>query len=522
MPGQNLSPTQQRMLSIAVVRAITSIANNVSQAKVRLFTDTGREITGGRLYDLIHRPFPKTSWRKFCFDVMTFWNTYGEYFISPSDERVSELRLLHPNRIQVWEPRRPRSRGDVSQWKYSWSDGTQEYIRDDFVISDAMFNPDPSEPVRGLSPLETGAVQVSSSYYAGQYNRKFFENSAIPSHILALTGGIPRAQREELERKYFAEQGTYANAHKTFVVSGIEDAKFLSLEQPFQEGAFMEVQKWAYMQVGQLFGVPAVEMGIYDKTRFDTAAEERKQYVESTLAPQADRLSESLQIQLVDRYFAFSDYSTESVRLGSSLSEKFEKARAGRGIGSIVLLIDIDTLPIMGAVKAAQIENAMKFRDTLLMSPQEVADFFKIDIPGGREERQDVYAPQTHRNITHPEKNPDFYMQSHAMAQEAKPSPGSSGGDSAKPKLSADDRARLKALDRAVRELRRLTLESLFSTDAKMWELAVVAQAFGHRLACRVHYDVRQMQKRLRGDALRERIKTYFSEFDTRSHLGLN
>lgn len=517
-PSVELNATESRSLSIAVHRAVDSIARNISQAKMRLFNRNGREITGGPLFNLLSRPAPFTSWRKFCYDTVTFWNTYGEYFIAlpKGDVPPTWLRLLHPKRMSVHQPQRPNSRRDVTQWRYNWNDGTTEYIRDDMVVFDAMFNPDSGEPIRGLSPLTTGAVMVTSSYHASKYNANFFENSAIPSHILVVSGGVSRQVRQDLERRYLAEHGTYSNAHKTFVVSGVEDAKFLSLEQPFQEGAFMEVQKWADMKVGQLYGVPAIEMGFYDKTRFDTAAEERKLFAESTLAPQAERLSEAIQLQLIDPFFSMSDFTTEKpdkATMSKSLDAAFEKARFERNDPPIVCLIDIDTLPIMGAVKAAAIEQAMKFRDTLLMSPQEVADYFNIDIPDGREERKDIYAPQTHRNITHPEKNPDFYMQSHAMAQQEKQSPGSSGGDAAKP--SAEDRAKKRVANRYLRKLRGLTLATL--DEGRMWSLTEARLLAGddvdglHKLICRTYLRIGELMKQHKGEELKELVKDYFN-----------
>jgi HK97 family phage portal protein len=469
-----LSPTESAEVSIAVHRAVNSIAGNISQAEWRLYTRSGREITGGPLYDLLKRPGPRLSRRQMVYELVSWACIWGEFalWLSP---RLDYLLPLAPPKLQidVPTPGRVKNRNSVQQWRYSWCDGEQSLIPDQYLVFDATFNPNAHEPVRGLSPLTVGATQISAAHYATRYNQQFFENNAVPSHIIALAGGIGRANRQEIERKYQQEfSGWAGNAHKVMMISGVDEVKHIPIETSMKDAEFLELQKYTDAKVSQLYGVPPIEMNIYDKTRYDSAPMERQTYIESVLRPIMDRMAEVFQLQLIDPYFRFSETTTQKPKaldkpMSKRLSKAFEKARYEQGNPPIVLLIDSDTLPIMAQVKAAQIEQAQKFRDTAMMSATEIIDYFDLDVPH-REERDDIFVQNTYSNYTNPEKNPAYFMQQAAAAQESEHN--MAGGDGAGTNEKKPSNADKQLANKVLRKLRSLTFANW--DVRKMWTLA--------------------------------------------------
>lgn len=448
---RSLNPSQSFELCIAVQAAVRTIADNLAKAKRRVFTASGDEVVGGPAFEWVNRPNEYSDGSKFIRDLMTWYNIAGEFagLKQTLDGRLSILPIAPP-RLQYWTYRQYSQRSEVGSWRYTWYDGKQDEILDSSLLFAAMFNP--SDGVRGLSPLVTGAVEVGTLHWSGRYNQSFFQNGAVPSHLVSLPEGTPRREREDFARRYLAEYSTYNhNGHKVMVVAG-GDIKVHPLEQPFQDGAFMELRKQMLQQVAMLYRVPAIEIGLYDKARFDTAAEERKLFMESTLMPQADMLTAAIQQQVFDRHFLASQAQTRRSKMGKALSARFDAARAESG-GGLVFLIDTDTLPIANTIKVAQAEHAIKFRQAFGASLKETVDFFGIEMDD-RPEREDVYLLATERNITHPEKNIEVMSaQMKADAAAKKPEP--------KPK---------KPAKKALHKLRTLSVKG--AVEGRVWALA--------------------------------------------------
>ncbi len=503
---RNLSPTEQYELSIAVNAAVNAICRNLSKCILRIFTRSGREVVGGDLFELLRMPGPKFSQRKLIWECSSWLNIEGEFFVNcanPDNQgRPTALLPIPPPWIDVANPTKlPKNRDAVLQWRHRWPDGTQELIRDDYLVFERLFNPN-ARSIRGLSPLVTGGVQVSGAYYAERYNKQFFENGAIPSHIVTLPPGTSKIDRDAFTRRYMA---TYSNAanqgHRVAVVSGDKDFKVTQLEAGFQEGAFMEMMKRGDLKVGQLYRVPAINMGIYDKTRFDTANEERKLFLEETLEPQAELIGEAFQHQLVDPFFRMSAVTTTGGRnvkdCSKSFQKMFEKAEGERSSG-LLLILDTDTLPVKHDVLEAKTKSALEMREAYHMSPQEVADWTAMDIKP-RKEREDVWIPNNFVNITDPKFNAMLVPGVQA---------GKKPAADPKPAKSADPLL-VKAVEKFLRKVRRPTFDAL---DAgSIWTLDEGYALAGDEALKEVVKRVRHATRKL-GSA--RSAKDYFANVD--------
>jgi HK97 family phage portal protein len=482
----NLSPMEQYAQSVAVNAAVNAIAAQISKAKVRLFArNNGEEINGGPLFDILNRPAPKMTTRKFIREIVCWYNIAGKYAIYMNADGAggtpTRLIPLCPYKLAHEKPTMPRHPGDVHQWRYTWCDGTVEHIRGDYIAYDRMFNPDPTS-IDGLSPLVVGAVNTTAQVEAEKYNKVHFENAGVPSHIVVLPDGVPKQHREDFERKYRAEFGTYnSNAHKVMVVAG-KDVDVKPIEQPFQDGAFMEMMKRQDLKVGQLYRVPAINMGIYDKTRFDTAGEERKLFLEETLTPECEAISECLQQQVVDVHFAFSKFSVSRPRKPSgnkfaskSAERLFEKARSEHPDSPIVVCIDSDTLPVANEVALARAEYLQKLREAAMLSPFDACEFLGLDFEDDRPERKEIWASGTNIVcITKPELNAKLTPGVGGDAPGDKPKPGGGGESKPKPKtkkeITEQDRQRKTNLKTLIHKFRTLTLKRM--ADEQLWTIA--------------------------------------------------
>lgn len=506
--SKNLTPSEQYELSIAVRAAVGAISQNTGKMVIRLFTRSGREITGGALFDLLRMPCYGYSQSRLLQEISSWYNIAGEFFLDIQfrDGLPAELIPLAPTHMSVHTPERVNTRRDVIQWRYRWTDGSTQYIRDDHVIFERMFNPN-ARSIRGLSPLVTGGVQVSGAYYAERYNKNFFENSAVPSHVLVLPDGTPKIERDRFTRQYLQSYGAaYSGAHKVAVVSATKDFKIEHLEQPFQDGAFMEMMKRGDLKVGQLYRVPAINMGIYDKTRFDTANEERKLFLEETLEPQAQTITEALQHQLVDPFFQNTPYTTSSREVknfGRDVRKSFEKAESERR-GGIIVLLDTDALPIKHEVQLAKTENALKLRETYDLSARKVEEYIGMDFDDDRPERDEIFIPNNRVCITDPKLNESLVPGVKPGGEEETP---------AKPKPA--DPAKVEAAKKFLRKVRRPTLDAVDAGG--MWSLEAGYKLAGDETLNPMVRRLRHDLRKLGGD--KDAIKDYLNHADPKRYL---
>jgi hypothetical protein len=266
------------------------------------------------------------------------------------------------------------------------------------------------------------------------------------------------------DRATLQEHGIPNCAARKAVSVGIE-----KLEERPPDGSFIELTKNETLRIAQLYKVPAIEAGIVDKTRFDTASEERQLFVESTLLPQMNAISDAIQYQLVDRWFSFqsvddSDFDSKSA--SGAIAKSVNQAIERRPTSNYVVLIDPDTLPIMARVKAAMISVAKNFRDALDLSANETAAYFGLDIEA-RPEREDVWVNSNRVNISKPEMNNKIHGRGGAQQQGQPPKTENGRPPKEEPEKWMLPRSSARKL---LKRLRDLSLDACKSGE--MWALA--------------------------------------------------
>jgi HK97 family phage portal protein len=515
--SRNLSPTEAYEQSIYVNKAVSVIANQLSQANIREFdAKTGDEITDSDTLRLLKKPAPKTSGRRLIKEIASWLNTFGEYAVKIEHKRGSvtptDLYVLCPPHLQVHTPTTPpKTLGDVVKWRYLWSDGYQDFIPAHKLIFDRLWNP--NHPVRGLAPTVTGCLEIGGGVAISRYNKNFFDNNAEPSHIVKLGEGVGRQQREDFEKRYLAEFSTRRNnAFKALVVSG-KDVGIEQIGTAAKDGAFGELKKSLRDDVFMLYHVPPAEAGVFEDTKQDTINDQRKIFVDATLAPQATMISEALQYQLVDPFLRFTpSYSRKKAKFTKSMDRQFEEARATREDSKTILLIDLDTLPIQSAIKAATIDTATKFKETLQLSARKTAEYFDIDVNDGEDDhdlRKEIWVP----NNTACASNPKL-----SLAMQPKPAdPKSTSADKGKKKKADAKRAdakrpagntkRTKACEKSFRDLRRLTMERM--EGGELWSLAEADE-----LCPGFDREVRIVRNRLGKAITQDDARTIFNALD--------
>jgi SPP1 gp7 family putative phage head morphogenesis protein len=153
-------------------------------------------------------------------------------------------------------------------WQYSYQIPAHPmwFNRDEIVYG--MEHPR-SMSCYGFARTQSILDIVKSMHYSVLYNKKFFEETAIPDGIVSLL------DTNEVEHKAFLNYWNNefrAQPHKLAVVN--KDVKWSPLTASNRELEFLETQKWYFNMVISMFGLSPSELGITeDLTRATSATQ---------------------------------------------------------------------------------------------------------------------------------------------------------------------------------------------------------------------------------------------------------
>jgi HK97 family phage portal protein len=379
---RTLGPAEAFALSIDLQSAQSAITNQFFKVPVRLFyARSGDEIETGDVVDFFRRPAPNYTTGAWLSELVNWKGLYGEIAASVLQAGKGKINAvpISPGRLAFQTPTNPRVLGDIQQWRYIWPNGTIDIINSDSLVYWKNFNP--MSPVRGLSPVLAGVNEISAGYEAVAYNKRFFSNNAEPSHIVVLPDAISPEDKEAFEKEYMAMHSTYSGqSHRVMFVSGT-NVEVKPISTQIKDAQFQVLQQMVTAKIAQLKKIPAAEMGVYDKTRFETIDAEREMFFENTLLPESELLTQVLQHQIVDRYFT----NTKTTRAGGkklskSLMHRVEKARVEQGDSEILVVLDMDALPIALKVKQSKLAYAVNYQQAFKVSPRAAAEEIGIEI----------------------------------------------------------------------------------------------------------------------------------------------
>jgi HK97 family phage portal protein len=408
-----LTAKQCYELSIHARKAVDGKANQCAKAKVRFFSRaTGDEILSGDVVDLYKHPGNYCSTYSLIRDEIAWLNIQGEFTqLAISDipgARPNALVILDPTQLMEF-PQQARSMEAIQYWNYN---SAYELINaDNSVVVGWMKIPfdqlcigklfNPNNKVRGLSPMVTGSMEISSNYFANRYNSAFFQNSASADVIVRFPKGTKQEHADAWIEEWQMRHSIYGgNSFRIAAVIGEE----MQIERPnttAKDGEFQNMKAMNAEDIGGLFGVPPSIMGFLSKTRFDTIDVELESFAENTLMPEMMLWSEAQQSQVLDRFFRRGSQGTrkQKVKLNGYMKKVAEYAFDTRTESDVIILLDPDSLPIMSKLTERKFALVDKIRIAGDLSANEAMEYVGIEVPY-RAERDQIWVPGQRQNIT--------------------------------------------------------------------------------------------------------------------------
>ena len=210
---------------------------------------------------------------------LVYWYVADAAINSITGEQISdwkEIYTLEPQLVQI----KKDNKGKIL--KYIYQKGTQksEYEPEEIIMFKA-FNP--KDLSQGFSPVNAIDDQVLAYEYAGNYNKDFFLNNAVPSGILKTTAQLGEEEKGRFKKEWNRDNKGLGKNDNLGFLSG--NAEYQQISTSHKDLQFTQGMKSLTEQIQITWQVPMVLLGLVENTNKATAQEAKKFMAEFVTDP---------------------------------------------------------------------------------------------------------------------------------------------------------------------------------------------------------------------------------------------
>lgn len=266
-----------------VAVAISTLCEDAASVPWEVFPsgNSDDKIEDHPLIDFMERPNPHMTGHQMWVGTYLSMKLFGEafwWFPQLSIGRPGGLRATRraSGGLTLLDPRAMRA--DTQSGSVAWTLRTNN--REVALDEDSLVQfkrPNPYDPVRGLSELQSLLMEVEGDAAASAYNKRFFgEQGGVPSGFL-----IPHENDATTAeaRRVFAER--FNRSHESgrrFVAVVPPGWKWQDIGIAPRDMEFKALREYSREQILSVFGVPPFMAGVLEKASHWNAREQREMY----------------------------------------------------------------------------------------------------------------------------------------------------------------------------------------------------------------------------------------------------
>jgi len=301
------SNTDNYLCNAWVNIAINILIRNLARADF-IIEREGEELKNGVLYELFHKPNKHLSRFDLWKETAAWWHLEGEAFwwFGPdySGGVPNEIYILNPRRLQtevtggggVYDEIMKGSR----RWFYQC--GYERIpIFSDELIHFKDWNP--WNPLRGISPLVSLALELEQDYYANKGNSTLLKNNAIPQGLLKTEQTLRPEEADAIERRWESKYGQVKAGRKIAVLG--KGTSFEALAFNPDVVKLFELKRWNLYTILAKYGIPPRVANISDKSTALSGKDTKEQHSafwQYTLIPILRQFEQILESQFFMRF----------------------------------------------------------------------------------------------------------------------------------------------------------------------------------------------------------------------------
>lgn len=303
------------------------LARNIGQIPLHAFErtgDTSRErISDGPLAATIKRPdiyVTRSRWMEALVKDLAIYDAAYRIKVRSEDGRVALVRVPSSMVAPLGENwLRPDG------FRITGRSGTVDYDRDQVIY---LHGYHPSDPRKGLSPLETLRQLLSEQLAAAEHREGMWRQGARTALVIERPQAAPPwsdAARARFRAEWEAAYTGAAASGRTAVLEEGMQAKPLQAFSP-RDAQYLETTQLAREIVASAYGVPSGLLGL-GNVNYSSLTEQHRQLYTDCLAPWLTFISEELEAQLLPE-FPVSDSTYLEFQLADKLRGSFEEQAA--------------------------------------------------------------------------------------------------------------------------------------------------------------------------------------------------
>jgi len=286
--------------------AVHILIRNLARADFVIEKD-GVELKNGPLYSLFHKPNEFLSRYDLWKETAAWWFLEGEAFwwYGPdySGGLPKQLYVLNPRKLQL-EAEGMNMQGEFQKKNLRWfyNVGTELVpIFSDELIHFKDWNP--WNPLRGVNPLASLALELEQDYFANKANSTLLKNNAIPQGLLKTDQTLRPEEADAIERRWENKYGQVKAGRKIAVLGKGTSFEALSFNPNVVK--LFELKRWNLYTILAKFGIPPRVANISDKSTALSGKDTKEQHSafwQYTLIPLLRQFEQILESQFFMRF----------------------------------------------------------------------------------------------------------------------------------------------------------------------------------------------------------------------------
>jgi len=260
-------------------------------------------VESGPLYELFRSPNPTISHAQLWEITAGLYQLEGECFwvlegkngpLSPNEVPTE----IWPMSGKLFTYEKDPETQTVKTWFLKVKDayGVEQTIPYEPFQIIQFKKPNPSNPIRGLAPLEAAMSTLRQDFKAAIYNESFFDNSGDPGGVIEHQGELTQEQANKIRRVW---EDTHAGQGKAFRVAILHSgAKYTVTGNTHTEMQFLEQRKWSLSELLAIWHVPKIVVGITDQVNYASSITEFRLFWQGPVLPMLNYFEDTILARL--------------------------------------------------------------------------------------------------------------------------------------------------------------------------------------------------------------------------------
>lgn len=256
------------------------------------------EVTSHAALDLWRKPNPFFTQQELIEAGQQHQDLTGETWLVVSRNPRSTIPLeLWPVKPDKMDPV-PSPTAYLSGYQYNGPDGEKIPLNLDEVIF--IRRPNPSDPYRGIGPVQSVLMDLDANKYSAEWNRNFFLNSAEPGGIIQVDRRLSDDEFQEMRMRWQEQHQGVAQAHR---VALLEQGTWVDRRYAQKDMQFAELRTMSSEIIRQAFRFPVPMLGTSENVNRANADAAQVVFARWLLVPRLDRWKQALNNDLLPLFF---------------------------------------------------------------------------------------------------------------------------------------------------------------------------------------------------------------------------